>query len=79
MSRLKKALEKAKTDDKEKVLDAMGDQTLVVGNGPVTLRASDHHMVLNILIAEVKNGELIMTKDIGAVAPPDQCSGRKNA
>ncbi len=76
---LRDALEKAKTDDKEKVIDAMGDQTLVVGNGPVTLRASDHHMVLNILIAEVKYGELIMAKDIGPVAPADQCAGKKKA
>jgi branched-chain amino acid transport system substrate-binding protein/urea transport system substrate-binding protein len=73
------ALEKAKTDDKEKLIDAMGDQTLVVGNGPVTLRASDHHMVLNLLIAEVKNGKLVMTKDIGPVAPADQCVGKKKA
>jgi len=76
---LKNAIEKAKCDDKEKVIDAMGDQTLVVGNGPVTLRASDHHMVLNMLIAEVTSGELVMTKDIGPVAPADQCAGKKKA
>ncbi len=70
---LKNAIEKAKTDDKEKIIDAMGDQTLVVGNGEVTLRAMDHHMVLNMLIAEVSGGELLMTKDIGAVAPSSQC------
>lgn len=74
---LKNAIERAKTDDKEKVIDAMADQTLVVGNGPVTLRASDHHMVLNMLIAEVKAGELVMTKYIGPVAPADQCAGKK--
>ncbi|MGE5838379.1 MAG: ABC transporter substrate-binding protein, partial [Deltaproteobacteria bacterium] len=76
---LKNAIEKAKTDDKEEVIDAMGDQTLVVGNGPVTLRASDHHMVLNMLIAEVKAGDLVMTKYIGPVAPADQCAGKKKA
>lgn len=76
---LKNAIEKAQTDDKEKIIDAMGDQTLVVGNGPVTLRASDHHMVLNMLIAEVKNGDLVMTQYIGPVAPADQCAGRKKA
>ncbi len=74
---LKNAIEKAKTEDKEKVIDAMGDQTLVLGNGPVTLRASDHHMILNMLVAEVKGGNLVMTKYIGAVAPLDQCAGRK--
>lgn len=76
---LKNAIEKAKTDDKEKVIDAMGDQTLVVGNGLVTLRASDHHMILNMLIAEVKGGNLVMTKYIGPVAPADQCAGQKKA
>jgi len=76
---LKNAIEKAKTDAKEDVIDAMGDQTLVVGNGPVTLRASDHHMVLNMLIAEVKGGDLVMTKYIGPVAPADQCAGRMKA
>ncbi len=76
---LKNAIEKAKSDDKEKIIDAMGDQTIVVGNGPVTLRASDHHMILNMLIAEVKSGELVMTKYIGPVAPADQCAGQKKA
>ena len=74
---LKNAIEKAGADDKEKIIDAMGDQSLVIGNGPVTLRASDHHMILNMLIAEVLNGRLLMKKDIGPVAPADQCGGRK--
>jgi branched-chain amino acid transport system substrate-binding protein/urea transport system substrate-binding protein len=74
---LKNAIEKAGTDDKEKIIDAMGDQSLVIGNGPVTLRTSDHHMILNMLIAEVSNGRLLMKKDIGPVAPADQCGGRK--
>ena len=75
----KNAIEKAGTDDKEKIIDAMGDQTLVVGNGPVTMRSSDHHMILNMLIAEVSDGKLMMKKDIGPVAPADQCAGRKSA
>ena len=64
---------------KEKIINAMGDQTLMMGNGPVTLRASDHHVILNMLIAEVSNGRLLMKKDIGPVAPADQCAGRKKA
>ncbi len=74
---LKNAIQRAGTDDKEKINDAMGDQSLVIGNGPVTLRASDHHMVLNMLIAEVSNGRLLMKKYIGPMAPSDQCAGRK--
>lgn len=75
----KNAIEKAGTDDKEEIIDAMGDQTLVVGNGPVTMRSSDHHMILNMLIAEVSDGKLMMKKDIGPVVPADQCAGRKSA
>jgi hypothetical protein len=54
----------------------MGDQSLEFGNGPVTLRAMDHHMILNMLIAEVSDGRLMMKEDIGAVAPDDQCAGK---
>jgi ABC-type branched-subunit amino acid transport system substrate-binding protein len=73
---LKNAIEKVGADDIEKIIDAMGDQTLTMGNGTVTLRKSDHHMILNMLIAEVSNGKLIMKKDIGPVAPDDQCAGK---
>jgi ABC-type branched-subunit amino acid transport system substrate-binding protein len=76
---LKSAIEKAGTGDKEKIIDAMGDQTLVVGNGPVTLRASDHHMILNMLIAGVSDGQLLMKEYIGPVAPADQCAGKNKA
>ena len=75
----KNAIEKSGTDDKESIMDAMGDQSLVVGNGLVTLRSSDNHMILNMLIAEVSGGELVMKEDIGPVAPADQCAGRKKA
>jgi len=73
---LKDAIKKVGTDDKEQIIDAMGDQSLVFGNGPVTLRAMDHHMILNMLIAEVSDGKLVMTEDIGPVAPDDQCAGK---
>jgi len=76
---LKNAVEKAQSDDKEEIIDAMGDQSLVVGNGVVIMRASDHHMVLNMVIAEVSNGQLLQKKYVGPVAPADQCaSGRKS-
>ena len=73
---LKNAIEKVGNDDKEQIIDAMGDQSLVFGNGPVTLRAMDHHMILNMLIAEVSDGRLVMKEDIGAVGPDDQCAGK---
>jgi branched-chain amino acid transport system substrate-binding protein/urea transport system substrate-binding protein len=73
---LKNAVERAQSDHKEKITDAMGDQSLVVGNGLVTMRASDHHMILNMIIAEVFDGQLLEKKYIGPVAPADQCAGR---
>ncbi len=76
---LKNAIEKVQSDDKEKIIDAMGDQSLVVGNGLVTLRASDHHMILNMVIAEVVGGQLLPKKYIGPVVPADQCVGRRKS
>lgn len=66
------AIESVGEVDREAVIDALGDRTRVIGNGPVTLRAADHHMVLNMLVAEVVEGELIAVEDLGAVAPADQ-------
>jgi ABC-type branched-subunit amino acid transport system substrate-binding protein len=74
---LKNAIEKAQSDHMEMVIDQMGDQTLTVANGEVTLRASDHHMVLNMVIAEVRGGKLMAKEYIGPVAPSNQCSGKK--
>lgn len=67
------AVGKAGSDDPEKVIDAIGDQTLMSGNGEVHLRASDRHTDLNVLIAEAKNGEMIVLKNIGRVSASDQC------
>ncbi len=67
------AVGKAGTDDPEKVIDAIGDQTLMSGNGEVHLRASDRHTDLNVLIAEAKNGEMVVLKNIGRVSASDQC------
>ncbi|MFN8126004.1 MAG: substrate-binding protein [Candidatus Nanopelagicales bacterium] len=72
---LRDAIEAVGSDDVEAVIDAMGDRTRTVGNGPVTLRASDHHMILNMVIAEVRDGELLAVQDVGRIAPPDQCAG----
>jgi ABC-type branched-subunit amino acid transport system substrate-binding protein len=72
----KNAIEKAQSDDIEKIIDAMGDQSLVIGNGEVTLRSCDHHMVLNIVIAEVSGGNLVQKKYIGPIAPANQCADR---
>ncbi|KAH3755961.1 aliphatic amidase expression-regulating protein [Pelomyxa schiedti] len=58
--------------DKERIIDAFGDQDIVVGNGHVFMRKEDHHMILNMVIAEVKNGVLVVTKNIGQVVPPLQ-------
>ena len=73
---LKEAIEKAGSDDREKIIDNMGDLTITVGNGPETMRASDHHMILNMLIGKFSGGKLVVEKDLGAITPSDQCAGK---
>jgi len=74
---LKHAIEKAGSLDKEKVIDAMGDQAITAPSGNVILRASDHHVILNMMIAEVENKVLILRKYLGPIVPPSQCAGKK--
>lgn len=74
---LSNAIHNAQSDDREKIIDAMGGQSLIVGNGEVTLRKADHHMTLNIVIVEVADGKLIQKEYIGSVTPANQC-GEKN-
>jgi urea transport system substrate-binding protein len=73
------AVNKAGTEDVEKIVDAMADLSLVVANGRVTMRGSDHHMILNILIGEVKDGCLTVVKEVDFMAPADQCGNQANA
>lgn len=73
----KNAIDRTQSDDNEKIIDAMGDQTLLVGHGEVTMRSSDHHMILNMIIAEVSNGILLQKEYIGPISPDDQCGGKK--
>lgn len=68
-------IKKAGTDDKEAVLDAMVDKSLMSGNGEVHLRASDRHADLNVLIAEALGGEMIVKQDLGRIVASSQCSG----
>lgn len=70
---LANAIEKSGGTDKEKIIDAMGNQTITVGNGEETMRASDHHVVLNMLIGEFTGGKLVVKKDLGKIEPSDQC------
>ncbi|WP_029074108.1 substrate-binding protein [Kaistia adipata] len=68
------AVRKADTDDKAAIMAALPNQSILSGNGEVTLRPSDRHVDLNILIASVKGGQLAMEEYIGKVNAPDQCS-----
>jgi len=74
---LKQAIEKADSLDKEKVIDAMGDQAITAPSGNVILRTSDHHVILNMMIAEVENKELVLRKYLGPIVPPSQCAEKK--
>ncbi len=66
------AIEKAGSDDKEKIVDAMPGVEVVAGNGTVVMR-EDHHVTLNMLVSEVVDGKLVMKEYIGAIDPPRQC------
>ncbi len=72
----KQAIEKAKSDDKEKIIDAMPGQSVVAANGKVTMH-EDHHMTLNMLIAEVTGGQLKLKEYIGPIRAASQCEGKK--
>ena len=65
---------RAKTADKEKVTDAMLDQTVMSGNGEVHLRKDDRHVDLNVLISVAKGGSLELLQDLGRVVAPSQCA-----
>lgn len=68
----KKALEKAGSDNKEKIIDAMPGVSILSANGNVVM-GKDHHVTLNMLIAEVKDGKLAQKEYIGPITPTDQC------
>lgn len=68
------AVRKADTDDKKAIMDALPGQSLLSGNGEVTLRAEDRHVDLNLLIASVQGGNLAMEEYIGKVIAPNQCA-----
>jgi ABC-type branched-subunit amino acid transport system substrate-binding protein len=71
---LKEAINKAGSLDKEKIVTAMEGIELTVGNGKVAMR-QDHHMNLNMVIAQFHNGQLLMLKDVGTIVPEDQRKG----
>lgn len=66
-------VKRANSTDKEKVTDAMVDQTVLSGNGEVRLRAADRHVDLNILISAAKNGSFELLQDVGRVVAVAQC------
>ena len=72
----KQAIEKAKSDNKEKIIDAMPGLSVTAGNGKVIMH-EDHHMTLNMLIAEVTGGQLKMKEYIGPIRASSQCAGKK--
>jgi branched-chain amino acid transport system substrate-binding protein/urea transport system substrate-binding protein len=76
---LKTAIERADSFEKEKVIDAMGGQAITAPSGNVILRESDHHVIENMLIAEVENGQLALRKYLGPIVPTCQCAGKKMA
>lgn len=68
------ALKKANSAKAEDAMKAIVGQTLTVGNGPVTMRADDRHVDLNMLVSEARGGRLQMLEYIGKVVAPNQCA-----
>ncbi|MBN9459636.1 MAG: substrate-binding protein [Burkholderiales bacterium] len=68
------AVQKAKSAKAEDAMKAIVGQTITVGNGPVTMRADDRHVDLNMLISEARGGQLRMLEYIGKVVAPNQCA-----
>lgn len=68
------ALKKANSVKAEDAMKAIVGQTLTVGNGPVTMRADDRHVDLNMLVSEARGGKLQMLEYIGKVVAPNQCA-----
>jgi len=67
-----KAIDLAGSDDKEKIINALENNLeIVLGNGPVMMR-NDHHMNMNIVIAEYTAGDFIEKKNVGLIKPADQ-------
>lgn len=67
------AIKRAGSDDKEAITDAIVGHNLLSGNGEVSLRASDRHADLNILIAQAQGGRMVVLKDMGRVVASPQC------
>lgn len=68
------AVRRADSDDRAAVMAALPGQTKVIGNGEVTLRESDKHVDLNMVIAHVQDGVIETQTEIGLIAAPDQCA-----
>jgi len=71
----KKAIDKAKSVEAKKVIEAMPGLSVVAANGTVTMH-EDHHMTLNMLIAEVIDGKLQLKEYIGPITSTPQCVGK---
>jgi branched-chain amino acid transport system substrate-binding protein/urea transport system substrate-binding protein len=68
------ALAKAGSVQADVVMKAIGGERGTFGNGEVSLRASDRHVDLNMLISEVQGGRLRMLQYVGRIAAPNQCA-----
>ncbi|MDC0336305.1 substrate-binding protein [Pseudodesulfovibrio sp.] len=68
---LTEAIEKVGALDKEKIVEAMTNVEVIVGNGLVQMR-SDHNVNMNMLLAQFKGGKLDVIKDFGLISPSDQ-------
>jgi len=68
---LARAITKVGSLDKEKIITAMENVEMKTASGRAVMRG-DHHVDLNILLAEFTNGALVVKKDFGLIVPASQ-------
>ena len=67
------AMQRADSDETDKIMAALAG-SITVANGEVTMRAADKHVDPNMLLFEVRDRQLKMTKYIGKIVAPSQCT-----
>ncbi|RJQ11123.1 MAG: urea ABC transporter substrate-binding protein [Bacillota bacterium] len=69
------AVKAAGTTEGQAVREAMEGMTVQAPEGQMTLRAHDHHSTRHSFVAEVRNGQFVVIKDLGVLEPGEDQRG----
>jgi branched-chain amino acid transport system substrate-binding protein len=70
------AVREAGTLDQDAVISALDHARLADGpGGPTAMVAGQHHLRLNMYIAQVRNGALDVVKNLGPIDPKEEVVG----